>query len=29
MQVCKAVNPGVTTLADGRRVACHLYPEKA
>lgn len=29
MDVCRAVIPRGETLGDGRRVACHLYPEKA
>ena len=29
MDVCRKVSPPSETLPDGRRVACHLYPEKA
>ena len=29
MEICRTVNPPSETLADGRRVACHLYPENA
>jgi peptide/nickel transport system ATP-binding protein len=29
MDICRTVNPPPVTLADGRRVTCHLYPEKA
>jgi oligopeptide/dipeptide ABC transporter ATP-binding protein len=28
MEVCRKVSPRSETLPDGRRVACHLYPEK-
>lgn len=29
MEICRKVTPRDETLPDGRRVACHLYPEKA
>ena len=29
MEVCRSVAPPSQTLPDGRRVACHLYPERA
>ena len=29
MDICTKVNPPSETMPDGRRVACHLYPEKA
>ena len=29
MDICRTVIPRGETLADSRRVACHLYPEKA
>jgi peptide/nickel transport system ATP-binding protein len=29
MDICAKVNPRAETMLDGRRVACHLYPEKA
>lgn len=29
MDICGKVNPRAEILPDGRRVACHLYPEKA
>ncbi|MGH2521112.1 MAG: ABC transporter ATP-binding protein [Anaerolineales bacterium] len=29
MEVCKTVRPRFETLSDGRKVACHLYSEKA
>jgi hypothetical protein len=29
MEVCKTVRPKYETLPGGRKVACHLYSEKA
>jgi peptide/nickel transport system ATP-binding protein len=28
MEICRKVIPSSETMPDGRRVACHLYPEK-